>query len=342
MIDKQNPEISGILNNRISENLSSEGFNSIIIDGETSVTDSIGNALFIGAFFIIEIIHVNNTEGIFSVRAYSTWDGAFIGEERAVITNFNDDAYISLGLSLVPILNEKLKTEEALVMAEKLRKALEADTVSEPEVPDVETADVDTEPDKPAVETAIAEEEINTLEQTAAEEPVPAVDETTTRSKNGGLVLLESGAFISSFNAAEYFSTAFSATLKGYYRFVNKRISYETGGLINFIPFTMKGAAAEAESYMCSLGCEMGIESKIDGDFFCFYRIAGGGSYLFMNTTEQGLLKKLLPFASGEIGSGLMLGEHWSLALAVNYSIFFEESLLINGFTPSLGINYLW
>ncbi len=71
-----------------------------------------------------------------------------------------------------------------------------------------------------------------------------------------------------------------------------------------------------------------------------YVRMSGGGTLFMINTNNSGLQSTVIPYFSAGLGADFYFIKHFGIALIANYSIYFEESTLISGFLPSLGINF--
>ena len=329
--DRDSTEASEVLSSRVSINLYTEDYNAIIIDNDSSVSEAMSSASSLGASYIIDIVPRDNAERNYSLRAYSAGGGDFIAEEKVLFTDYDDPAFLAAGLTLVLILNEPMKPQEEGQAASGLpslpvgNKAAGSGTGIDGSAPPVYRAAIGQSEEAPSKGVSGAEEKGGQKIR-----------------KHDFLIGLDAGGFVSTFKTADYFSSACSLTARGLFRFIRPRLILECGGSLNYIAFTAEGVNQKAVSSLSSFKGVVGIESIPRDRFYCFYRIAAGGSSLLMNTEEEGTLQKIIPSMSCEVGSGLLLNENWNLSVAVNYSFFYEESLCINGFTPCLGVNYLW
>ena len=69
-----------------------------------------------------------------------------------------------------------------------------------------------------------------------------------------------------------------------------------------------------------------------------FAGISGGGAVMTANTEAFGRLTKIVPYAAARTGAVLALGPGLGLALGITYSAYFEGSIVLMGFSPSVNV----
>ncbi|MDC7218315.1 MAG: hypothetical protein PQJ59_00135 [Spirochaetales bacterium] len=302
LMGEENASFKIELEDHLSSALAGEHFNAILMDGETGVTELIGSALWMGAFFIIEILESRSDDNChILLRAYSSWDGALIGEEAYLLPSHAMPDDLALGEIIIPIMTDHLHSEEARDLARQLGEGI-------------------------------------SLSRELASEPEPSREESS--EKNHFVFLLDLGGHISTFESADYFKTAITPAFRCLFRQYDSRFSLFYGGVVRFTGFTAEGDNRESSGALWSLGAEVGIESPPSGRFRYFTRMSGGASYLTMETETDGTLGKFLPSLSCGMGASLSFTDNLSGILALDYALFAEESVLLTGFIPSLGISY--
>ena len=323
------PDIISLLNRQVSGNLYAGGFNSIFIENDSSVINVIDSGLFMGAFFVIEIIYIDSEDlKNLCIRAYSTWDKALITEEKNVFSRFDEEAFLVSGMTLPPILREYLNTDEARDLASQLNMVYEK--YGEPVVDAGIAAETGLEPGESG-----AEEVPLSL---PPEENLLKIPEQ--ERENDFLLSLKGGALISTFESAEYFSYARALSLEGLYRYAFPRSYLKGGFLLQYDGFTARGINGEARSYLCSMGAVLGWEPRLSERFRLFGEGVFGGSLLLMDDGEEGLRGKIIPFVSGGMGTGLNFSRHWGTVFSVDYTLYLEESVNLSGFSPAFGVGY--
>ncbi len=305
------------------------GFNSIFIENDSSVINVIDSGLFMGAFFVIEIIYIDSDDKKnLCIRAYSTWDKALIDEEKNVFSRFDEEAFLVSGMTLPPILREYLNTDEARDLASQLNMVYEK--YGEPAVAAGMTEETGGEAGESRAEDV-------PLSRPPEENQVMIPEE---ERDNDFLISLKGGALISTFESAEYFSYARSLSLEGLYRYALPRSYLEGGILVHYDGFTAKGINGETRSSLCSMGAVLGWEPHLSDRFRLFGEGVFGGSLLLMEDGEEDLRGKIIPFVSGGMGTGVNFSRHWGAVLTVDYMLYLEESVNLSGFCPAFGVGY--
>ena len=140
--------------------------------------------------------------------------------------------------------------------------------------------------------------------------------------------------------ASKYFKIGYLASLYG-----NFRIDLGTGQLgigwffgINI--FGAEGVVAATDNLLIPLGLDFRYIIGNGLPLGLFVHISGGPAIFIVDSTLKGGLVNVMPYVMGGIGLSLPFSDFFGIAVDTSYAVFFEQSILIMGFTPS-GYIYL-
>ncbi len=100
--------------------------------------------------------------------------------------------------------------------------------------------------------------------------------------------------------------------------------------------FTATGVLISSENLLIPLGADVRYSSSRTNVISLMVRAAGGGALFMVNPNDSGFQRKFIPFASG--GMGVNIGEKGAFVISIqaNFTVYFEASLPIMGFSPSV------
>ena len=164
---------------------------------------------------------------------------------------------------------------------------------------------------------------------------VPVREEAVTEIKHLELSL-GFAPFLTVGNASEYFRIGYVPCLYGNYRFALARSRIALGIYTGLNLFTAEGIIARADSMLIPIGLDIRYSPGIDSWVNLFFRISGGPVLLALNPNQTGMLIKVISFVLGGIGINLSFSRFIGITLDSSFSVYFEKSQIIMGYTPSL------
>jgi hypothetical protein len=142
--------------------------------------------------------------------------------------------------------------------------------------------------------------------------------------------------FLTVGNASEYFRIGYIPCLYGNYRFALARSRIALGIYTGLNLFTAEGIIASADSMLIPMGLDIRYSPGIDSWVNLFFRISGGPVIFALNPNQTGMLIKVIPFVLGGIGINLSFSRFIGITIDSSFSVYFEKSQIIMGYTPSL------
>lgn len=104
--------------------------------------------------------------------------------------------------------------------------------------------------------------------------------------------------------------------------------------------FHAEGIIASAGSLLVPVGVDFRL-SPVGGSRLSLYlRLSGGPAVLVINPNETGAMAKLLPYVLGGLGFSIAILPRLGVTIDSSFTIFYEKSLPIMGFTPSVYIHF--
>jgi hypothetical protein len=148
--------------------------------------------------------------------------------------------------------------------------------------------------------------------------------------------------FLATGESSSYFKTGFMPEI-----LVGVKISTDYGFLgfglyssLNY--FQAEGVLVSSENYVVSLGPEFRIGLDVTPALGVFLRISSGGAFFQMYSENGDAGSTIVPYFSGGVGASLQFNSFMGVILSTNYHLYFENSLLFTGFSPSLGLNFIF
>jgi len=160
---------------------------------------------------------------------------------------------------------------------------------------------------------------------------------------NSGAFMMSTGfsPFLTTGEASGYFTLGLSPEICAGYRFPRPGGYMVLGlsGSANY--FIAEGVLLSSENFLISAGPELryGIESN--SSLGIIWRVSGGAALFMMNKNNEGFQSAVIPYASGGMGMTLKWGLGGGIQLTANYTVYVESSVLITGFSPSVGVFFL-
>lgn len=169
----------------------------------------------------------------------------------------------------------------------------------------------------------------------AEEEPAPApeIEEFLPLFFSAGF-----SPFFTTGKASNYFTIGFVPELAGQYRFPLLFGYLGIGAFVSLNYSRAEGSASTSENIFLSTGplLQMGITMNPRLDFFM--DINGGVSVFFLNVDEEGYKSTVIPYLSGGLGINIDIKQPLGLTVSTDFSLYFENSVFISGFSPFAGI----
>ena len=144
--------------------------------------------------------------------------------------------------------------------------------------------------------------------------------------------------FIAIGEAGSYFPLGMEPSLLFGLKF-NAPLSFlQAGILLRMTQFTAEGVLLETKNYLLSAGPDIRLIMSSSGTFSVYLHLAGGPSGFFLSNEIIGEYWKIIPFASCGGGVSLVLNSMFGLTVNIDYSVYFEKSILIMGVSPSINV----
>jgi hypothetical protein len=147
-------------------------------------------------------------------------------------------------------------------------------------------------------------------------------------------------AFIATGEVSEYFKIGYGSAL-----YLDLLIPTGAGSLalglyagVNY--FQAAGVATSAQSFLIPLGADIRYTLDKDLPFGLFVHLGGGPAMLILRSDFWGDLSELVPYAMAGLGATLPFAPFMGTALDLSYSVYFEGSLLIMAFSPSVSLYF--
>ncbi len=99
--------------------------------------------------------------------------------------------------------------------------------------------------------------------------------------------------------------------------------------------FRAEGVVAATDNLLISLGLDLRYRIDNGSPLGLFVHISGGPAIFIVDSTLKGGLVNVMPYVMGGIGLSLAFSDFFGIAADMSYAVFFEQSILIMGFTPS-------
>lgn len=110
-------------------------------------------------------------------------------------------------------------------------------------------------------------------------------------------------------------------------------------GSVNY--FRARGILLSSDNLLISAAPEIRIGAQMN-DFLGFlFRMSGGAAAFMLNKNNEGYMTAYIPYVSGGMGVSAAFSGRAGLMIMMNYTVYIESSILISGFSPSLGAFFL-
>ena len=134
-------------------------------------------------------------------------------------------------------------------------------------------------------------------------------------------------------SAADYFTFGLEPWLYTGYRFKVGSSSLTLGAYGGVNIFTAEGVLISSENLLVAAGTDLRFLTSEEDVLRVGFRLAGGAAFLMVNPNDQGFQTAVVPFGSGGLSIDIGLGII-GLGLQFNYTAYFEQSVIIMGFSP--------
>lgn len=165
--------------------------------------------------------------------------------------------------------------------------------------------------------------------------PGPPAAHTTQPAGTTAGIAVSTGAFVPLGGGAGYLSVG--AVQSAHVSFPLSKAPWLAVGMeASFALATATGASARSRVYLLPFGPTIRLASATQSRVRPMAALSGGGSLISVDPNGTGRLWKLVGYAAGATGVGLVLGSRFSIVLATSIQAFFEPGGPILAFTPSL------
>jgi hypothetical protein len=142
--------------------------------------------------------------------------------------------------------------------------------------------------------------------------------------------------FLTVGGASEYFRFGLIPSLYANYR-IPVGSGYLAVGIFSGANyFRASGIIATSDSLLIPVGLDFRLAPIGGTRLSLFLRLSGGPAMLILNPNKTGALTKVVPYALGGIGINLAISRWFGFTLDSSFSFFYEQSLPIMGYTPSV------
>ncbi|MBN1835308.1 MAG: hypothetical protein JW820_05620 [Spirochaetales bacterium] len=153
-------------------------------------------------------------------------------------------------------------------------------------------------------------------------------------------VAASGAAFIATGEASEYFKIGYGSAVYVDLLLTAGQGSFGLGlyAAVNY--FEAIGVATSAQSLLVPMGADLRYTMDEGLPLGLFVHVSGGPAMLVLASDYWGQLTKLVPYALAGLGMNLRFAPAMGTALDLSYSVYFEGSLLIMAFSPSLSLYF--
>jgi hypothetical protein len=147
-------------------------------------------------------------------------------------------------------------------------------------------------------------------------------------------------AFVATGQAADYFRIGYGSALHFDLLFGRGagRLGLGLYAAVNY--FQATGVATAADTMLIPLGADLRYSLDEGLPVGLFVYASGGAAMLVVRSEYWGNLSKPVPYALGGMGVNLPLAPFIGTALDVSYSVYFEGSMVIMAFSPSVSLYF--
>lgn len=146
--------------------------------------------------------------------------------------------------------------------------------------------------------------------------------------------------FMTTGKAARYFTHGWEFYLYGGYPFTTKLFDFTAGVFMLVNRFNSEGVLIGAENTFLTFGPEIRVMYEINSRLSFYTNASAGGTVFVMKSDVDVSKSTMLPHLSAGAGLLNIYTPQLSGFFHMRFSLYFEESVLITGFSPGLGINY--
>jgi hypothetical protein len=167
----------------------------------------------------------------------------------------------------------------------------------------------------------------------------PAVSGGRVRRKHVELSTAGS-AFVATGRAADYFKIGYGSSMTFDLLFPGGGGNFGLGLYAGVNYFQAEGVATSADAMLIPLGVDLryGLDEGLP--LGLIVHISGGAAMLMLRSDFWGNMTKPVPYALGGLGVNLPFGRSVGTALDVSYSAYFEGSVVIMAFSPSVSLYF--
>ena len=139
---------------------------------------------------------------------------------------------------------------------------------------------------------------------------------------------------------SKYFKVGYMASLYGNFRIDLAAGQLGIGWFTGINIFRAEGVVAAADNLLIPIGPDFRYVIGSGLPLGLFVHVSGGPAIFIVDSTLKGGLVSVMPYVMGGIGFSLPFTDHIGIAADMSYTVFFEKSTTIMGFTPA-GYLYL-
>ena len=145
--------------------------------------------------------------------------------------------------------------------------------------------------------------------------------------------------FLTTGNASDYFTLGLLTEIHFEYRFQTSFGYFGLGIQSSVNYFTATGLLLSSENLLIAIGPEVRLGIDATSFLDLFIKLNGGVTIFMLNKNNEGYVSALIPYISGGLGIVMNITPAFGLYISGNYSVYFEKSLFITGFSPTLGLH---
>jgi len=315
------PLFGPVISSIVAFELNEAGFHSESFPVETAVESAFDQAAAGG----MDLLLVNRytTRGNEINLTFSCY---FVPEKRLLVeVSGKGDFNLTLDGVIRQMLQKIIKDVEG-----QLDELPSLAVVEEEQEPEQETAAAPVEADPVEAEPKVISGEIV---QPEFEPEVPVQPEAADARFRHFELSLGFSPFFPVGDAADYFTIGLEPWLYTGYRFKIGSSSLTLGAYGGVNIFTAEGVLISSENLLIATGGDLRLLTSEEDVLRVGFRLAGGAAFLMVNPNDQGYQTAVVPFGSGGLSIDIGLGAV-GLALQFNYTAYFEQSVIIMGFSP--------
>jgi len=144
--------------------------------------------------------------------------------------------------------------------------------------------------------------------------------------------------FFTAGQASTYFSVGLQPEVSVLYKLKLNFGYLGTGAFLSMNYSRAEGLISSSENIFLSFGPLVRLGFQMNSRLDFFLDLNGGISLFFMNANSSGYKSTIIPYLSGGIGINMDIAGPFGIFISGDYSVYFENSLFISGFSPFAGI----